>query len=95
MQSVLYVFFSDKIVNVKEEVSKLTAERDAARSQNASYEEQIQKLGIQLQNLHFVLEQFQKGITRYIRYYIVISYSVGWSSYKFVLWFFHRKRNRN
>ncbi|CAL8099773.1 unnamed protein product [Orchesella dallaii] len=45
---------------VRDEIVRLTAERDFARTANVSFEEQLQKLGTQLQNLHFVLEQFQK-----------------------------------
>jgi uncharacterized coiled-coil DUF342 family protein len=46
---------------VREEISRLESDRDFSRAQARSYEDQVQKLGQQLQNLNFVLEQFQKG----------------------------------
>jgi hypothetical protein len=46
--------------DVREEIVRITGERNEAWAQTSSYQEQTQKLTTQLQNLHFVLEQFQK-----------------------------------
>jgi len=57
----LILFSSERSLDVREEITKLTQERNSYRSATSSLEDQIQKLNAQLQNLHFVLEQFQRG----------------------------------
>ena len=58
---VLFDYSRDRSVDVREEITRLNIERDMLHAQNCSLEDQTQKLTTQLQNLHFVLEQFQKG----------------------------------
>ncbi|XP_035703346.1 myosin-14 isoform X2 [Folsomia candida] len=51
---------SERSTDVKDEIMRLESENSFTKAQCSSFEDQVHKLGTQLQNLNFVLEQFQK-----------------------------------